>query len=240
MITPIKKSTSYRLAVSTYRKTRLFTTKIKRKLTGTEGKIISSYTPKENKWKLHVGCGDHILDDFINADLNPTSPRVLHLDATKRFPFPDQSFDYIFSEHMIEHIPYKDGINMLSECHRILRQGGRIRISTPDISFLAKLHQETSPLRQTYVKWSAETFLKEATPDDPTFVINNFFRDWGHQFIYSELTLRRSLKNSGFIEITKCKLNESLSPEFIGLENESRMPEGFLELETMTFEATKS
>lgn len=240
MITPIKKSVPYLLAVNTYRKIRFLTIQLKRKLTGTERKIISNYTPKENKWKLHIGCGTHILDDFINADLYPTSPHVIHLDATKRFPFPDQSFDYIFSEHMIEHIPYKDGMNMLSECHRILRQGGRIRISTPDISFLVKLHQKTSPLHQAYVKWSAENFLKGAIPYDPTFVINNFFRDWGHQFIYSELTLRCSLENSGFIEIKKCELNESLLNEFMGLENESRMPDGFLKLETMTLEATKS
>ncbi|GLQ50375.1 hypothetical protein GCM10010872_18240 [Dyella flava] len=204
-----------------------------------EKKLISNYKPKDNKWKLHIGCGNHTLNDFINADLHPTSPHVFHLDATKRFPFSDQSFDFIFTEHMIEHISYKDGVNMLSECHRILRKGGRIRISTPDIFFLAKLYQKTRPLHQLYVKWSAETFLKDALPDDPTFVINNFFRDWGHQFIYSERTLRHSLKKCGFTEIKKCKLNESQSSEFIGLENRNRMPEGFLELETMTLEATK-
>lgn len=128
---------------------------------------------------------------------------------------------------------------MPSECYRILRKGGRIRISTPDISFLSKLQQETELVHFLYVKWSAETFLKDAFPDDPTFVINNFFRDWGHQFIYSEITLQRPLESSGFTKIQKFKLNESQSNEFIGLENSGRMPDGFLQLETMTLEAIK-
>jgi methyltransferase family protein len=40
---------------------------------------------------------------------------ILHLDATKPFGLPDNSFDFVFSEHMIEHISYIDAMSMLRE-----------------------------------------------------------------------------------------------------------------------------
>ncbi len=35
------------------------------------------------------------------------------LGATKPFPFEANSFDYVFSKHMIEHIGYAEGLQCL-------------------------------------------------------------------------------------------------------------------------------
>jgi hypothetical protein len=64
-------------------------------------------------------------------------------------------------------------------------------------------------------------------------------RDWGHQFIYDEKTLRLSLERAGFTNIVRCDLNHSEIDSFKNLENESRLPAGFLKLETLTLEGTK-
>ena len=74
---------------------------------------------------------------------------------------------------------------------------------------------------------------------DSTFVINNFMRDWGHLFIYDEKILRYSLEIAGFENITKCDLNNSEVDALRNLENEKRVPEGFLQLESLTLEGTK-
>src|SRR5215216_3456181 len=91
--------------------------------------------------KLHLGCGKHSLAGWLNTDMNecPASS-IIKLDATKPFPFEPGSFAYVFSEHMIEHIPFKDGTSMLKECFRVLQPGGKIRIATPDFRFLVNLY----------------------------------------------------------------------------------------------------
>ena len=70
------------------------------------GKIKQRYFSKNSVKKLHIGCGSNILDGWLNSDYYPPLASVLHLDATKRFPFEDNTFDYVFSEHVIEHIAF--------------------------------------------------------------------------------------------------------------------------------------
>jgi len=203
--------------------------------------IIESYFAEREIRKLHIGCGGNILGDWLNSDFFPSSDSILHLDATGAFPFANDTFDYIFSEHMIEHIPYSNGLAMLSECHRILRNNGKIRISTPNLQFLIDLYRDNkSELQREYIKWATDNFIKSAPYYDDTFVINNFVRDWGHLFIYDIKTLRSSLEKAGFINIIRCNLNESNDETLQNLENVKRMPEGFLKLESIALEGTKS
>ena len=169
------------------------------------------------------------------------SPQVLRLDATQAFPFADASFDYIFSEHMIEHLSYPQGQQMLAECRRVLKPGGVLRIATPDLAFLVALYgAEKSALQNAYLEWAHMQFIAWAPEASDTFVINNFVRDWGHQFIYDAKTLHRALRDAGFATPVACELNASSHDALCGLEHLERMPEGFLRLETMVFEAEKT
>ena len=85
--------------------------------------------------KLNLGCGGNVLDGWINSDVNPISSDVIHLNVGNEFPFNDNEFDYIFSEHMIEHKPYEVGSSSLKECYRVLKPRGVVRVSTPDLAF---------------------------------------------------------------------------------------------------------
>ena len=132
----------------------------KRKFGRTDTGIIERYFSSHKTRKLHIGCGGHLLDGWLNADLFPRSAMVLHLDATEPFPFGDEEFDYVFSEHMIEHISYAQGLHMLSECYRILRKNRKIRISTPNLAFLIDLYKERkSDLQNEYIKWATDEFI---------------------------------------------------------------------------------
>lgn len=211
-----------------------------RKSGRTDRRIFETYLGDHPVRKLHIGCGDNVLDGWLNVDLYPLSQHIVHLDATTPFPIGDEAFEYIFSEHMIEHISYPQGQAMLSECHRILKNEGKIRVSTPDLAFLIGLYQdEKSDLQKRYIEWVADRIARVAPCDADTFVINHYVRAWGHQFIYDEKTLRQSLEKAGFSNVRSWKLNESEDEVFRDLENENRMPPGFLRLETMTVEGTK-
>jgi predicted SAM-dependent methyltransferase len=184
--------------------------------------------------KLHLGCGDNTLPGWFNTDLQAKAEGVFRLDATKPFPFPSNSFEEIFTEHMIEHIPYTDALAMLRECYRVLQPGGKLRVSTPDLNFLIALYEPTTELQRCYIKWATDQIIPWAPKPSSAFVINNFVRDWGHTFIFDEPTLREAFELAGFENIKSCPLGP--------LENKrkSRMPDGFLQLESFTLEGTKS
>jgi predicted SAM-dependent methyltransferase len=202
--------------------------------------IAARYLAQSNEPKLNIGCGDHLLAGWLNTDHDPQLPMVMYLEARHRFPFKAETFDYIFSEHVIEHISYWDGLNMLTECFRVLRRSGKIRISTPDLAFLIDLtRSDKSELQRAYIKWAANTFIPGAPDDNEAFVINNFVRDWGHTFIYDEKTLRGAMTEAGFKSITKCDQHESEHTALRSLENEKHLPSNFLRLETLTLEGNK-
>jgi predicted SAM-dependent methyltransferase len=214
--------------------------RFRREIAGRDKDIIEHYLGQHKTRKLHLGCGNNIIDGWLNSDLFPFSNHVVHVDATKTCPFDDETFGYVFSEHMIEHISYAQGQHMLKECFRVLKYGGKIRISTPDLSFLISLYRsEKSELQKRYIAWATKTYIGSAPYCEDTFVINNFVRDWGHVFIYDEKLLRFSLQKAGFTEITRCNLNESEDEILRNLENEKRLPEGFLRLESFTLEGTR-
>jgi SAM-dependent methyltransferase len=207
------------------------------------GEARHQYFSQTTTPKLHIGCGKHILSGWLNTDsyLQDPSLPIYLFDASQKFPFGDATFAYVFSEHMIEHISYPAGLHMLRECLRVLKPRGVLRLSTPDLDFLLDLRRpDKSPLQREYIRWSAETNTPHVPdPTNETFVINNYVRDWGHTFIYDEKTLRQSMQLAGFSQLRKCNLQESSVDSLRNLENETRMPPGFLRLESMVFEALK-
>ena len=191
--------------------------------------------------KLQLGCGGNYLihRGWLDTDFNPLAQHVLRLDASQPFPFPDNSFDYVYSEHMIEHLPYAGGVNMLLESFRVMKPGARIRITCPDIQFLIDMYNGKPGIHQEYSEWSCKEVTPWAPFSDPVFTINNYVRAWDHQFIYSKTVLARTMSMAGFVDIAEYDIEQSDDPELCNLEIPSRMRPGFLQLESMTLEAIK-
>src|SRR5262249_55564748 len=101
--------------------------------------VIQTYMPSNAVRKLQIGAGPYPLTGWLNTDLEPQFQHVIFLDATKPFPFADNSFHYAFSEHLIEHLSYQEGMTMLGEIFRVLQVNGKVRIATPNIASLMSL-----------------------------------------------------------------------------------------------------
>jgi predicted SAM-dependent methyltransferase len=198
--------------------------------------------------KLQIGCGSNILDDWLNTDLNPIE-NVSYLDAGKPFPFKKATFTLIFSEHLFEHLDFEQQINMLKECHRVLVPGGVLRIATPSLEFLFGLYKKpTEPIHQEYVNWAINRIpslkpvrqnLKNGS-NQQVYVVNNFFRAWGHKLIHDFSSLENLVQQIGFSEIRKVEVGESDIPEFKNIEKHGEIiPSKMNLLETMVVEIVK-
>jgi SAM-dependent methyltransferase len=64
---------------------------------------------------------------------------VDHFDAERdRFPYPDGHFDLVIAGEIIEHMIY-DPMHLLFESHRILREGGYILVTTPNVASITSV-----------------------------------------------------------------------------------------------------
>ncbi len=200
--------------------------------------VIRAYLDSHHIKKLQLGAGSNVLPGWLNTDLVPQPGRVIYLDATKPFSFNDRTFDYVFSEHEIEHLTYEQGLFMLQECRRALKPGGRIRIATPNLENLANLYApQKTELQERYIRWAVDTFLPGVKTYNEAFVINNFFRNWGHHFIYDRLTLQHAMATAGFTSITPWASGESDDENFRGIESHSKViGDDMNQFETMVLE----
>jgi predicted SAM-dependent methyltransferase len=203
---------------------------------------IADYLKASGVKKLQLGTSNNVLDGWLNTDIVPNHRSVVYLDATRRFPFDDNTFAYIAAEHMIEHVEYKAAQVMLRECFRVLKPGGRVRFATPDLRVLLALHSREKTDAQTkYIDWSTARFMPEVQECEDVFVINNFFRAWGHCFLYDAETLRHALSTSGFREIKFYKPGISEDPILKNLESHGREleSEDINQFETIVVEGCK-
>ena len=212
---------------------------LKRAILRSDERLRNDYLHKAAEPKLHIGGGWHRLDGWLNTDIE-LIPNVMRVDATQRFPFADGTFQYVYTEHMIEHVPYQQGAHMLGECRRVMQEGGVIRVITPDLAAIVGLYRrELSADQQKYLLWFCQTFVPQECPRNAASVINAMFRQWGHQFIYDEETLTDSMHTAGFRSVKRCALGESLHPDLQDMENQQRYPEGLLNFESVALEGLK-
>src|SRR5262245_43358548 len=106
--------------------------------------------------RLHLGCGPNLLTGWANVDLR-SAAGVVELDLAHALPVADDSVELIYSEHFIEHLDRGDGERLLRECRRVLKPGGRIRISTPDLQAAARFYLEGRTDDWQDVGWHPET-----------------------------------------------------------------------------------
>jgi predicted SAM-dependent methyltransferase len=156
--------------------------------------------------RLNLGCGDRLLDGWANVDFNGWAGVIAH-DLTKPFPVPSGSIEFIYTEHFIEHVSRESGAAILKECHRVLKPGGALRVSTPDLrALVADYLAGNNPAWARY-GWATGCQM-----------LNGSARDWGHQFIYDYDELALSLADAGFTRYHRAGWRASAFEELRGLE----------------------
>lgn len=91
---------------------------------------------------LDIGCGRNKTPGAVGIDSNPRSAAdVIHDLDDVPYPFPDNEFDLIIGNQVIEHVG--DVLAVVAELHRIARPGAIIRLDTPHYSDIASYTDPT-------------------------------------------------------------------------------------------------
>jgi SAM-dependent methyltransferase len=91
---------------------------------------------------LDAGCGEGVLvDEFTGRlriegiDPNYTSDRVRDGSLTQ-LPYEDKTFDRVLCLDVLEHLTFDEQLKALRELHRVLRPGGELLVSVPNLAHL--------------------------------------------------------------------------------------------------------
>lgn len=178
-------------------------------------RIVREYLASTDEPRLQIGTGPLSLPGWLNSDLISAD---VYLDVTRPLPLPDASFAYAFGEHLIEHVPEATGARLLRELHRVLRPGGVLRLTTPDLRKLVALYEDRNPVisREDYAR-----FLDSETGkvhERGAQIFNDYLRLWGHRYVYDEEDLTAKLLAAGFVEVVREETGESRHEALRGLE----------------------
>lgn len=193
---------------------------------------------KSKNDKLNLGCGYYPMSGWSNIDggdgknyAPPIDRQVIKLDVFNALStIPDNSVSFITSEQFFEHFSRQDGYKLMTECHRVLKPGGVMRIQVPDLYITVKLYLDEVPLapwknvqyphRIRHIESTNDPYGKLIPGEEylPSMMLNNGFHMDGHKYLYDNQTLVQSLKLSGFSNIYRCNFGESSFSELQGID----------------------
>jgi predicted SAM-dependent methyltransferase len=170
---------------------------------------------KQNLSKLHLGAGMRVVEGWLNCDITGSQFDV-DLAATP-LPFFADEFTDVVAQQVIEHLEFDPTVlELLQECHRMLRPNGRIWLSCPDLETMCNAYL-TDRCRKI------DRGLKRHWPHGhlPDFPvqhrINYYFHQGGeHRNLLDFAMLSWALNYAGFREIKRVREAELLAayPEF--------------------------
>jgi SAM-dependent methyltransferase len=130
-----------------------------------------------------------------NAEGETFECEIDHFDAEKDvFPYPDAHFATVICGELIEHL-FADPMHLMSQVNRILRPGGHLVLTTPNIAALRGI----SGILQGYHPGFFHAYIR---PAEGTGEV-----DARHNREYAPREIHQLLENSGF-EVTRLETGE--------------------------------
>ena len=173
-----------------------------------------SYAPNtvDSLKKINLGSFlDMFYYGWLNTDIIDLSEfakaqaySFKQLDVTKGLPFADGEIDIVFSSHLLEHLTRQEGIALLSECFRVLKSGGFIRLSVPDSRLITQKYLDGKISDYRYVNTGVEKCMDDADAYYNLLLAN-------HKTVYDKDSLSMMLEKAGFVRIEQVSAFKSRS-----------------------------
>lgn len=193
--------------------------------------------------RLHVGCGNTLLPQWLNITFEPREEygRIkkkgdafwLNYNLLKPWPFADGSIQFVAGSHMIEHIDLNGGILFFKEAYRVMKKGGVIRMSCPDLSIYAEnyIKNNNQFFENSFIR-EACTFKNAVTPGE-IFIAKAYDSGGAHKWFYDFDSLKHVLELAGFRQVERKERLKGNIPDIDKVEASAR------EIESLYVEAVK-
>ena len=170
--------------------------------------------------KINIGCGWECRDGWINVDNTKKHQAkeypIEFMDATEVWPYGDDTFEYVLSEHMIEHVPANKGLFMLKEAYRTMKPGAIIRISCPNRSFFEALAGKDDHL---FVHaYANKIFKRQVSSGDAARIASRTLNEQGHVWVPTAMQLIQQVEKAGFKNVKQVTYGSSEHDAFNGIE----------------------
>jgi predicted SAM-dependent methyltransferase len=183
---------------------------------------------------LDIGVGENYTPGWIHAGYY-RAPRLwlmlrkvrlakdleVETDLRKQLNCRSNALDGVYSGHTLEHLYPKEALKLLSEIFRILKPGAWLRINVPDLGKYVAFYNGNIPHSEFRNFKSGAEALGYLT------------QGFGHHSTWDEELLGRSLREAGFVSVSRVEFGRTGSDLRLMKEQAIR------EWETLVMEAQK-
>jgi predicted SAM-dependent methyltransferase len=188
---------------------------------GTTAKA-QAFVDSQQMIRIDIGAGEAIREGWITIDLLESCD--LYWDLRRGIPFPDNSVDVVYSSHLMEHMPYDAGQELLRQALRVLKPGGTISICVPNARLYINAYVNGTALPDDHDFWEPALVSREGL-DLVNYVA---YMGGAHLCMFDEDTLVARLERAGFTEARIRSFDASIDlpeREFESIYAEARKPE---------------
>ena len=172
-----------------------------------------------------------IVSDTRYERLKKLDPEIVHYNLLRSVPFANDSFDVVYHSHFLEHLDRHIAPMFLSECKRILKAGGIMRVVLPDLNMLInrytdsfarleKSEQKAGNLHESVIHDIFDQMVRTvptgtAHQNRILCTIERFIRGNAksvgelHRWMYDRFTLRKLLIDCDFTNVKEVNANTS-------------------------------
>jgi predicted SAM-dependent methyltransferase len=152
---------------------------------------------------------------------------TLNFDALAGLPIADGTMAGVNMSHFLEHFTLEQGERIVGECRRILRPGGVLRISCPDLARYAAAYVSRDFAFFRAVSGPAFCRYPGLQALGDRFISKAYDADGGHKWFYDVESVTQLLGKAGFRAIEERQLHETTLPHIESIEPAYRARESF-------------
>lgn len=141
--------------------------------------------------RLNLGPGEHYADGWVNLDASGAVRCDQIVDGAAPFAgFADGCAQAVYLGHVLEHVWWPDVVPLLGEVRRVLRPGGTVLVTGPDMVRL--IHRFAEGLEPW---WLVEQAMEHADRTDPAWP------EASHKWDCHEGRVIDALVAAGFVDV---------------------------------------
>jgi SAM-dependent methyltransferase len=181
------------------------------------------------KTYVQYGAGNKFIPGWMSFDASPTlriqrvpilgrllrrrlnchfEDGIIYGDIVKGLPLPNDSADFVFCSHVLEHLTLADFNCALKNTYKLLKPGGIFRVIVPDLQmdiedYIRGINSEITELQQSAsLNFCRDTCLGlEKSREGFQRRLIDAFSGSRHQWMWDSKSLPAALASQGFVDV---------------------------------------